>query len=212
MGKLVDLTGKTFGRWTVMYRADDFIEPSGVKRVRYHCICSCGNEADVLAGSLTKGQSRSCGCLQREHAKSGNASRTHGKTGTRLHRIWKNMNTRCKNPNSKKYERYGGRGIKICDEWQGEDGFKRFMQWAMESSYSDDLTIDRIDNDGDYTPHNCRWVCIKSQENNNSRNRKITVAGVTKTIAEWSDITGIPRATLYSHTDSEVEKKIEGAL
>ena len=106
MGKLIDLTGKTFGRWTVLYRTDDYIEPSGAKRARYHCKCACGNEADVLAGSLRKGQSKSCGCLQREFAKSGAAKRTHGATGTRLHRIWKNMNTRCNNHKNQKYPRY----------------------------------------------------------------------------------------------------------
>lgn len=209
MGKLIDLTGKTFGRWTVLYRTDDYIEASGAKRAHYHCKCACGNEADVLAGSLRKGQSKSCGCLQREFAKSGAAKRTHGATGTRLHRIWKNMNTRCNNPKNQKYPRYGGRGISVCKEWSGKTGFEAFSKWAHENGYHEDLTIDRIDNDGDYTPENCRWVSLKMQENNTSKNRKITVRGITKTIAEWSEIIGIPRTTLYYYSDEGLTEILE---
>lgn len=204
MPKFKDLTGKRFGRWTVLYRTDDYIEPDGRHRVVYRCRCDCGTERDVISGSLSKGQSKSCGCLQKEWAKSGNVKRTHGMTGTRLYRIWKNINTRCHNPNNSKWERYGGRGIKICQEWQGENGFQNFYEWSMFNGYADDLTIDRKDNDGNYSPDNCRWVTNKVQANNTSQNRNITINGCTKTIAEWCDLYGLSRPDLYAHSDKEV--------
>lgn len=204
MAKFKDLTGQRFGRWTVLYRTTDHIEKDGRHRVVYHCRCDCGNEADVISGSLGKGQSKSCGCLQREWAKSGVSKRKHGLTGTRIYRIWKNMNTRCNNPNNKKWDRYGGRGIKICDEWQGENGFENFYEWSMSNGYADNLTIDRQDNDKGYSPNNCRWVPFSVQSNNTSQNRNITVNGETKTIAEWSDLYGLNRPALYAHSDEEV--------
>ena len=119
------------------------------------------------------------------------------------------MNTRCNNPKNQKYPRYGGRGISVCKEWSGNTGFEAFSKWAHENGYHEDLTIDRIDNDGDYTPENCRWVSLKMQENNTSKNRKITVRGITKTIAEWSEIIGIPRTTLYYYSDEGLTEILE---
>lgn len=141
---------------------------------------------------INSGHTRSCGCLQREV----NIKRvtTHGRYGTRLHKTWKNMKERCNNPNEKSYHNYGGRGITYCDEWEH---FQPFYDWAMKNGYSDDLTIDRIDVNGNYEPNNCRWVDKKAQSNNTRHNVHITINGTTKTMTEWSDETGVKVGTLW---------------
>ena len=212
MGQFIDLTGKRFGRLVVLYKAESRTDSSGHPRIYYHCRCDCGVEKDILGGSLSKGQVKSCGCIQREYAKSGDSKRTHGMTGTRLHRIWKNIHTRCYNQKNPKYQRYGGRGIKVCDEWIGENGFQNFYDWSLASGYQEDLTIDRIDNDGNYCPENCRWVTNKVQSNNKSQCRYITVDGETKSISEWIDYLGISRWKLYYLSDEETERRIREYL
>lgn len=104
------------------------------------------------------------------------------------------MKTRCNNPRCAKYARYGGRGINVCAEWLND--FQAFHDWAMANGYRDDLTIDRINNDGDYSPENCRWITLKEQASNKSTNHLITHDGQTCTIAEWARKTGIPREVL----------------
>ena len=212
MAQFKDLTGRRFGRWTVLYRTTDHIEPNGYKRVVYRCRCDCGKEVDVISGSLSKGQSRSCGCLQREYAKSGKGNRTHGMTGTRIYRAWKNMHTRCYNPKNKKYSRYGGRGIQICEEWNGEKGFENFKKWAYSNGYAENLTIDRIDNDGNYSPSNCRWIKQKAQASNKSTNRFIECDGNTKTVAEWGRTIGISPTHLYWRTNDQIQSIIHQYL
>jgi len=117
----------------------------------------------------------------------------HGGCGTRLYRIWKDMRRRCNNPNRPDYSRYGGRGITVCAEW---DDFAVFRDWAEASGYNDALTIDRIDNDGNYTPGNCRWVTIQRQSYNTRRNVFVTHSGKTQTLTEWAKETGINYGTL----------------
>lgn len=116
---------------------------------------------------------------------------THGKSGTRVYGIWCDMKKRCYNPKNKRYSRYGGRGISVCEEWK--ENFQMFYEWAMANGYTDELTIDRINVNGNYEPSNCRWVTVKEQQRNTSRNRFITVNGVTRTVSEWAEITGIHR-------------------
>ncbi len=120
----------------------------------------------------------------------------HGMTGTRIHNIWRGMRARCYNPNTKSFKNYGGRNIAVCQEWN--ESFIKFYKWSLNNGYSDDLTIDRIDVNEDYSPANCRWISIKAQQNNRSNNVWITFRGETHTEAEWSDITGISRRTLNS--------------
>lgn len=114
---------------------------------------------------------------------------THGLSGTRIYNIWIDMKKRCYDTKNNRYNRYGGRGITVCDEWV--HNFKGFYDWSMDNGYNDNLTIDRKDVNGNYEPNNCRWITMKEQQRNTSRNRYVTANGETKTIAEWSEITGI---------------------
>lgn len=120
----------------------------------------------------------------------------HGKTKTRLYRIWFNMRCRCHKKDFVDYPRYGGRGIAVCDEWL--NSFPPFYEWAMANGYREDLTLDRIDNDGNYEPSNCRWVDTKVQNNNTRRNHYITYNGETLTLAQWSERCGINKNTLQA--------------
>lgn len=120
--------------------------------------------------------------------------RTHGMSHTRLHNIWLTMRQRCEKPNCSAYQKYGAKGIRVCDEW---GSFISFRDWSMSNGYTDELTIDRIDPRGNYEPSNCRWVTQKEQQNNRSNNVKLTYNGVTRSIIEWSEITQIPLRILY---------------
>lgn len=164
--KPLDLLGKTFGRLTVIERVG-----TDGKRIRWRCVCACGSEKVTAASNLARGLTRSCGCLQRD--RTSNAKTTHGLSGTRLYHIWVNMLARCGNPRNHKFSDYGGRGIVVCAEWHK---FAPFADWALANGYSDDLTIDRIDNDAGYSPENCRWSTSLEQSRNKraARSQKLT--------------------------------------
>lgn len=118
----------------------------------------------------------------------------HGQRHTRLYDIWRSMKSRCTNEGNNRFSLYGGRGISVCKQWMK---FENFYLWAVENGYSNELTIDRKDVNKDYDPSNCRWVSQKVQQNNRSNNRHIEFNGISHTLAEWSDITGIKRATIW---------------
>ena len=188
--RVQDLTGQTFNALTVLYRAEN-----RGRRVMWHCRCACGNELDVWAKHLKDGQ-KSCGCMTKKILSE--CRTTHGGSRTRLFGVWRHMQERCNNPNHKSYARYGGRGVKVCKEW---DHFEAFRDWALQSGYDEKAelmkcTIDRIDNEKGYSPTNCRWVSAKEQANNRSNNRFITLHDETHTVAEWADITGIPHTAI----------------
>ena len=189
---LLDLTNQRFGRLVA-------IEPDGKNkygRVVWKCKCDCGNYINVNSNSLSQNKTRSCGCLSNERRKSGNIRRTHGGCGTRLYRIWKNMKKRCNNPNSPDYIKwYGSHNIKVCDEWN--NSFESFRDWAMSNGYNDNLSIDRIDVDGDYSPNNCRWSTNITQANNKHNVNRIEYNGESHTVTEWANIIGVNRQTLY---------------
>lgn len=118
---------------------------------------------------------------------------THGETKTRLHKIWEAMLTRCEYENHIHYANYGGRGISVCEAWHD---YVAFRDWSLQNGYADNLSIDRLDNDKGYAPDNCRWATVKEQQNNKRSNRLVTWNGATKTITEWSEITGIKKTTI----------------
>ncbi|MDC6267224.1 hypothetical protein [Lysinibacillus fusiformis] len=147
--------------------------------------CDCGNEVVRLLKEVKREKIKSCGCGILEGVKLANT--THGLTGSRLFAIWSNMKQRCLNKNDFNYYNYGGRGITVCEEWCNKDSFINFYNWAMSSGYKDTLTIDRIDNDGNYEPSNCRWTTLKVQANNKRSNTNYTYKNKTKTLTEWAD-------------------------
>lgn len=180
-----DLAGKKFGYWTVIEREEN----SKCGKVRWRCRCECGSERIIVAQSLKSGNSKSCGCHKNDY------NRIHGGKGTRLYECWRQMRYRCENPNNQAYPDYGGRGISVCPEWHD---FANFQRWAFSSGYNDSLTIDRINVNGNYEPSNCRWVGYKVQMNNRRNTRHYELDGKNLTMSEWSQLTGIPRATIYN--------------
>lgn len=202
MPKLIDLTGQKFGRLVVIRRAKN----KG-KIVCWECQCNCGRIVIVTARELNAGDTKSCGCLRKEKTSALNL--THGDSKTRLYRIWAGMKTRIFNENSKDFAGYGAKGIDLCDEWA--NSFEAFKNWAISNGYTDDLTIDRIDNDKGYYPENCRWVKNSKQSANRKSNHYITYNGQTKTISEWAKILNIERAAL-SRRINQLGWSIEKAL
>jgi len=194
-----DLTGKRFGRLTVL-ELEEIING----KPKWKCRCDCGNEVIIDGSRMKSGTTKSCGCLAKEIKSE--RSVTHGKSKTNLYRIYNHMKGRCYNPTDSAYENYGGRGIRMCQEWL--DDFMNFYNWSMNNGYKKGLTIDRIDNDGDYEPSNCRWADNITQCNNRRSNRKLTVNSETHTIAEWSRITGVGSSTIINRLNNGVSPKM----
>lgn len=185
-----DLTGKRFGRWTAIRKT-----PSSEKgKIRWDCICDCGTQRSVSERSLLRGRSKSCGCLQKESASITAASlKKHDGKGTRIYTLWKGIRARCYNPNHKSYSTYGGSGIKMCHEW---DDFTAFRDWAYENGYDDNAekfscTLDRIDRAKGYSPDNCRWVDMKTQSRNTSRNIRVEYQGKSYIAKDLADMFGM---------------------
>ena len=176
----MDLTNRKFGRWIVLGLDTE----KNSSRKYWKCICECGCERSVYHASLISGSSISCGCYQKDVMK--NKLTTHNLTGSRLMNIFYNIKTRCCNVKDKRYKDYGGRGIKICKEW--ENNFLNFYMWAINNGYNDNLTIDRIDNNGDYSPKNCRWVSFEEQSNNRRNSIFIIVNNISKTLKQWTNL------------------------
>lgn len=160
---------------------------------RWLCLCDCGTKKIILADSLKSHKTISCGCY-RQKVCGKNAIIKHGKTNTRLFNIWSSMKARCYRSTVKCYKDYGGRGIRVCDEWVHD--FQSFYQWSMENGYADDLTIDRINVNGNYEPANCQWATYQQQENNRRNTVYLDICGCRKSITEWAEMVGINSATL----------------
>lgn len=147
--------------------------PSGRYRRMFLCQCDCGSEIICSLANLTSGNTSSCGCLKRELVSKNNS--THHQSKTRLYKCWLRMRNRCYREENENYAYYGGRGIKVCDEWK--DSYETFAKWATENGYNDTLTIDRIDCDGNYSPDNCRWITQKEQTRNTRGNTNVYIDG-----------------------------------
>ena len=156
---------------------------------KWHCKCECGNEKTVVGTELRRNKTQSCGCLHSEIQTA--MLMKHGMTNERLYNIWRTMLARCADKEDKNY---GGRGISVCEQWRNNP--VSFKEWAIKSGYNDELTIDRIDVNGDYCPNNCRWVTMKVQQNNRRNNHLLTYYGETHTLAEWEQITGIDHSVI----------------
>lgn len=182
MSRLIDLTGQKFGKWTVLGRAPNNKDDGAM----WHCQCNCGRQAIISRGNLRSGAS--CQCLHCKFVK-------HGFSRTKLYRVLQGMIQRCENPNSRQYKYYGGRGIKVCSEWKRD--FNIFRVWAINHGYKHYLAIDRIDNNGNYEPGNCRFITMAMQNRNIRTNRLIKIGGETKLLCEWAEQAGINYDTLY---------------
>lgn len=194
ISKLIDLTGQRFGMLTVIKRTEDYIFKSGRRERMWRCQCDCGNIVDVIGTNLKNNNTTSCGCFRKEKIK--NDKTIHGLSKSRLNYIYRHMKSRCYNYNNKNYKNYGERGINICDEWLGKNGFINFYEWSISHGYSENLTIDRINVNGNYSPDNCRWVDLNTQENNRTNNRLITYNNETMTMAMWAKKLGMNYQTL----------------
>lgn len=184
---VMSLVGQRFGRLVV-------IDIAGrVNGVLWNCLCDCGNRPVCRTGHLRAGNIVSCGCARleaaRDRAKQGRPRRTHGLSHTRLAFAYDNMMKRCYRPQSRSYGDYGARGIRVCDEWRADRA--AFFSWALANGYAPDLQIERIDNDGNYEPGNCRWATAVEQANNTRKNRFLEFAGRRMTTAQWAREIGV---------------------
>lgn len=170
MANFEDLTNKKFNMLLVLEKSESHIEPSGRKRTMWKCRCDCGNIKVIPANCLKSGTIKSCGCLKTKRNK--NYFTTHNGSKERLYQVWCDIKKRCYNSNFKQFKDYGGRGIKVCDEWLND--YDTFRKWAFDNGYEPnakfgDCTIDRINVNGNYSPENCRFVSMKVQNNNKRR-------------------------------------------
>lgn len=200
--KYIDMTGKKFGRLTVLEKA--YSNKKGT--VYWKCKCDCGAET-VKSGTLIRlGKTTSCGCLHKELLSK--QSKTHGMGKTKINYVWLDMKSRCKNPNHKRYKDYGGRGITYQPSWESFESFYN----DMKETYQEGLTLDRINNDEGYSKANCRWVTMLKQNNNKRNSVFETVNGITATRSELCDLFGVPRCTFYWRINHgyTVEEAING--
>lgn len=195
MRRKINMIGRKFGKLTVI---EECKERDKYNKIKYKCKCDCDNITIVLGSNLRRGNTTSCGCL------SGGV--THGKRYTRLYNTYKLMKDRCYNKNNQAYKYYGKRGIKVCNEWLND--FMIFYDWAMSHGYNDNLTIDRINVDGDYEPDNCRWITQHNQCYNRRSNVYLTYNGKTQTMKEWAEELNVPYQTIrYRHTKGYIDKE-----
>lgn len=214
MPNLIDLTGQRFGMWTVIQRA----ETSKAGQTRWLCRCDCGTAKAVQGCHLRGGKSICCGCENNKRLSEWNrtAKRKHGgaihSNRDRLYAIWSSAKGRCFTKTDKQYKNYGARGITVCDEWLGENGYENFRTWAYANGYDENAprskcTLDRIDVNGNYEPSNCRFADAVVQCNNKRNNHWLEYNGERHTVSEWSRIVGLTerqiQARLYEGWSTE---------
>lgn len=190
-----DFIGQRFERLTVIER--DYSKKS--KNSYYICKCDCGNITSASRSNLRNGSVKSCGCYNKDR------TTKYGWSKTRIGGIYRCMVRRCENPNDASYPDYGGRGIKVCKEWLEDPN--SFRNWALENGYADNLTIDRIDVNGNYEPNNCRWADRITQSNNTRYNNHVIYEGVLYTVSELARVLGVSRNTIYRYFKTEKDIK-----
>ena len=183
MSKLIDLIGKRFNKLIVI---------KYLGKSKWLCLCDCGNKTIVSSGNLKSNHVKSCGCLNKEIARK--KLTTHNLSNTRIYKIFMGMKKRCYNQKAINYCQYGQRGITICQEWL--NNFELFYNWSLNNGYKDNLTIDRIDVNGNYEPNNCRWVTQAEQNLNTRRNHYLTFNGKTHTMKEWTKLLNLTYSAL----------------
>lgn len=177
--------GMKIGNLTVLEQdPEPFFASNGDKRIRYICLCSCGNKKSILSCNLiSKNPIISCGCKKkRVLTRTSLISRNSEK---RIYRIWFNMKSRCNNKNNKNYKNYGGRGIYYCKEW---NSFEVFLNWSISNGYTDNLSIERTDVNKEYSPSNCKWATTQQQSYNRRNTIIIDIGNESKCLKEWCDI------------------------
>ena len=206
-----NLIGCQCYRLTVIDFAEPYVNYSnGKKTKQWLCKCDCGKHCVVRQTSLTGGvKTKSCGCLTKERMRANKYTKTHGQTNSRLYDIWKGMRKRCYNINANNYKNYGGRGISICNEWES---FEVFNEWASINGYTDELTIERIDNNKDYSPDNCSFISLANQMANRRTTHFVCAWGETKPMSHWAKDSRckVRREVLRDHLKAgwEVERAI----
>ena len=187
MSNFIDITGKKFNRLTVIRR----VENSFSKKARWLCKCDCGNFREISGDNLRNGNVKSCGCLKAIRNKQ---RATHRKSNIRLYNIWRNMKSRCNCKTNPFYKNYGERGIKICTDWET---FENFYCWANANGYNDNLTIDRVNVNGNYEPNNCKWIPLSKQAYNKRDSIILNINGEQKCLAEICKEYNVKYTTIY---------------
>lgn len=191
MTQPLDLVGQKFGRLTVLERTEN----NKWGQSRWLCQCDCGNKTIVSGIDLNRGHTKSCGCYNLELAKERlPVKRTHLLSGTHLYNVWALMKQRCFNNNDSNYDNYGGRGITVCDEWLDSENF---FEWAMSTGYENGKTLDRINNNGNYEPNNCKWSTPKEQGRNKRNNIHVDLDGETYVLSELAEMYDLPYPTVW---------------
>lgn len=186
-----EFVGCRFGRLTVLRRSKKIYG-----RKAWLCVCDCGKETIVGTGSLTSGNTKSCGCLALEtRRKNGLNNAKHNQSYERIYQTWRGMKKRCMDKEGIRWKVYGARGITVCDEWL--NNFEAFYEWSKKSGYKDNLTIDRIDNEKGYFPENCRWATPKQQARNRTNTTRYTLDGQTKPLIDWAEEMGMNYSGVY---------------
>lgn len=194
---MIDITGQRFGRLVAIER----IGTDKHRRAIWLCRCDCGNTATVVGSELRRGRTKSCGCLGHERNREGHVK--HGCRYTRLYSIWRGLRQRCSNPNSKGYSNYGGRGITVCQEW---NDFTVFQKWAHENGYTNSMTIERNDVNGNYEPSNCKWIAHNEQSQNKRDTVRVDGMSLKKYCREH-DISYWKASQLVKHLDIDTLKR-----
>lgn len=197
MSKEVNLIGQKNGRLTCVEYLGLKKRPDGRNNKIWRCVCDCGKEKIVTTNTFRNSQS--CGCYKREILHN---LRYKGDYSHLLYGVFRQMQSRCYDSSSQYYKNYGGRGIRVCNEWLGDNGLDNFREWAINNGYRKGLTIDRIDNDRDYSPNNCRWVDMKTQSNNKRNNVCFEMNGTTKTLTQWCEEYNVP----FARTEARLMK------